>query len=523
MLAATLSLALALSVWAGAPRLDSDGAKAWPQLREQAASLGVAAPEAPEIRTSSAKDPAAAPSQAPGAKSAVLLQGFHWLSHQASPWWDVIAAKAPDIAAAGFDFVWLPPSSASASDEGYLPNRWYAQDSKYGAKAQLKQAIAALHSGGVGALADLVLNHRVGTADWADFTDPAWGPEAVCSGDEWPGARGHPDTGLGYGAGRDIDHTQPFVQKDIKDWMNWLKREIGYDGWRYDFARGYGPQYLAMYNDATSPAFAVVEVWDNLDVNNYDAHRKQLCDYLDSVNGRVSAFDFTTKGVLQQAVGSGEYWRLRDSQGKPPGLIGRRPAKAVTFLDNHDTGPSMGRPGQNNWPFPQIEVRSQGGGAYTNGMGQNNWPFPQIEVRSQGGSAHTKGTGQNTWLILQTESRPQSGSAHTRGTGQNNWPFPGDKVMEGYAYILTHPGVPCVYWPHFFDWGLRDEIQALVRLRKSAGINSESQVAILAADQGRYAAVIDGKVAVKIGWLDWSPGPGWTPAASGKNYAVWTK
>src|SRR5262249_51234379 len=30
--------------------------------------------------------------------------------------------------------------------------------------------------------------------------------------------------------------------------------------------------------------------------------------------------------------------------------------------------------------------------------------------------------------------------------------FPGKKAAMGYAYILTHPGVPCVYWSHFFDW-----------------------------------------------------------------------
>ena len=165
-----------------------------------------------------------------------------------------------------------------------------------------------------------------------------------------------------------------------------------------------------MYNDATAPAFSVVEVWDDFDINNPDAHRQKLCDYIDSVggNGR-SAFDFTTKAVLQQAVGAGEYWRLKDAQGKPAGLIGWWPTKAVTFLDNHDTGASTG------------------------------------------------------------------------GTGENMWPFPSDHIMEGYAYILTHPGVPCVYWPHFFDWGLHDQIKALIQLRKSAGINSASQVSVQAA------------------------------------------
>ena len=32
-----------------------------------------------------------------------------------------------------------------------------------------------------------------------------------------------------------------------------------------------------------------------------------------------------------------EYWRLKDGQGNPPGLIGWWPSRAVTFLENHDT------------------------------------------------------------------------------------------------------------------------------------------------------------------------------------------
>lgn len=32
-----------------------------------------------------------------------------------------------------------------------------------------------------------------------------------------------------------------------------------------------------------------------------------------------------------------EYWRLRDSSGKPPGVMGWWPSRAVTFLENHDT------------------------------------------------------------------------------------------------------------------------------------------------------------------------------------------
>lgn len=32
-----------------------------------------------------------------------------------------------------------------------------------------------------------------------------------------------------------------------------------------------------------------------------------------------------------------EYWRLRDSTGKPAGLLGWWPSRSVTFLENHDT------------------------------------------------------------------------------------------------------------------------------------------------------------------------------------------
>lgn len=41
--------------------------------------------------------------------------------------------------------------------------------------------------------------------------------------------------------------------------------------------------------------------------------------------------------TLQEAV-KGQFWRLRDPQGKPPGVMGWWPSRAVTFIDNHDTG-----------------------------------------------------------------------------------------------------------------------------------------------------------------------------------------
>jgi alpha-amylase len=101
----------------------------------------------------------------------------------------------------------------------------------------------------------------------------------------------------------------------------------------------------------------------------------------------------------------------------------------------------------------------------------------------------------------------------------------GDEVLQAYAYILTHPGLPCVFWVHFFDYGeaVEEKIRSLIRIRKAAGLGRESRVTIAAADGGRYAAIVDGKVAVKLGPGPWDPGRGWNVATDGNDYAVWTR
>lgn len=49
---------------------------------------------------------------------------------------------------------------------------------------------------------------------------------------------------------------------------------------------------------------------------------QKLCDWLNASNKTCTAFDFPTKGILQEAIKKNELWRLKDSKGKPPGLMG---------------------------------------------------------------------------------------------------------------------------------------------------------------------------------------------------------
>ncbi len=51
--------------------------------------------------------------------------------------------------------------------------------------------------------------------------------------------------------------------QDIKAWLSWLRSDVGFDGWRFDFVKGYGGHHVREYIEATDPALAVGEFWDD--------------------------------------------------------------------------------------------------------------------------------------------------------------------------------------------------------------------------------------------------------------------
>ncbi|CAI8606312.1 unnamed protein product [Vicia faba] len=279
-----------------------------------------------------------------------------------------------------------------------------------------------------------------------------WDVSYICSTDVQFKGTGNPDTGEDWKGAPDIDHTNPKVQQELSDWMNWLKTEVGFVGWRLDMVVGYAPRFTKIYVEKTSPDFAVGELYRGVELGsdgkplaNQDAHRETLVNWVNDAGGVVTTFDFTTKMILGAAV-EGELWRMKDANGKPPGMIGIMPSNAVTFVDNHDTG------------------------------------------------------------------------------SQKLWPFPSDKVMLGYVYILTHPGHPTIFYDHYIEWGLMEPIKKLIAIRKRNGITATSSVNILAAEGDLYMAKIDDKIIVKIGpKLDLGnllPSNA-VVATDGQDYAVW--
>lgn len=406
------------------------------------------------------------PSPPPGSRRAegsgheILLQAFNWESANSGNWWGEVEAAAADIASAGFSVVWLPPPTASVSRQGYMPTDLYNLNSSYGSSDNLRRCIKALQSGGVKVLADIVINHRCAQKQdaqgvWNVFGGKlAWDAHAVV-GDDWKfKGKGANSSGDSFGAAPNIDHSAAEVKSGLSEWLQWMRSETGFDGWRLDFARGYGGEHAGDYVDASGPDFVVAEFWDALAyrhgvaLKNQDPHRGRTVNWMKAAGGSCTAFDMTTKGILHQAFESGDLSRLKDSEGKPPGVLGWWPSHACTFLENHDTGSTQG-----------------------------------------------------------------------------HWRFPKKRVEAGHAYIMTHPGTPCVFWDHWKDAKLAPVISTLMNLRLKHGLHCRSTVEIHEADKELYVAETDEKVLVKIGSATWQPKPssGWTESPSGNAWTVYER
>merc|ERR1712159_553928 len=120
-------------------------------------------------------------------------------------------------------------------------------------------------------MCDIVINHRCGdTRDsagrWNIFHGGGhkglgdklnWKGWAVVKGSLFAdGTCKHGPTGEMYDAAPVIDHQNEAVREGLTEWMRWLKDEIGFSAWRFDFVKGYGPQFVKGYCDRTQPAWA---------------------------------------------------------------------------------------------------------------------------------------------------------------------------------------------------------------------------------------------------------------------------
>lgn len=300
----------------------------------------------------------------------VMLQGFYWDSYNDTKWTN-LTSQADELSKY-FNLIWVPQSGwcNSTTDMGYYPRYWFNQNSAFGTEQELRTMISTFKAKGTGIIADVVVNHKNGVYQWCDFANETvkgkntgktysvtWdntGYTQICNNDEANTAtkseakgkiKGAADTGLGDTGCRDLDHTNPTTQQNIKTYEDFLLNEMGYTGFRYDFVKGYDPKYIKMYNEASKPKFSVGEYWQgSVTASKKDDHPfGGVKDWVEATDKTSAAFDFPMKYLIKGAFNDGN-WKLLATNYTTSTLVGIEPQYAVTFIDNHDTGEPHNNP-----------------------------------------------------------------------------------------------------------------------------------------------------------------------------------
>lgn len=292
----------------------------------------------------------------------VMLQGFYWDSYNDTKWTN-LTSQADELSKY-FSLIWVPQSGwcNSTTNMGYYPIYWFDQRSAFGTEQELRTMISTFKKKGTGIIADVVVNHKNGVSKWCDFANETvkgkntgktysvtWDYTQICKDDEANTAtkseakgkiKGAADTGLGDTGCRDLDHTNDKTQQNIKTYEDFLLNEMGYTGFRYDFVKGYDPQYIKMYNEASKPKFSVGEYWHGAvtTASKKDDHPfGGVKDWVEATGKTSAAFDFPMKYLIKGAFNDGN-WKLLATNYTTSTLVGIEPQYAVTFIDNHDTG-----------------------------------------------------------------------------------------------------------------------------------------------------------------------------------------
>lgn len=395
--------------------------------------------------------------------SGVMLQGFSWDSYNESQW--KVLEKQADELKGYIDLVWLPQSGKcmeATQVMGYMPYYYFNQNSSFGSEAELRSLITKFKAAGIGAIADVVINHR-NTDGW--FTFPAetykgvtyqmqstdicknddGGTTATQAATDGVSLSQNNDEGTDFGGCRDIDHKSENVQKVIKAYLKYLKDDLGYTGFRYDMVKGFDGSHVADYNDATGVEYSVGEYWDGND---------KIESWINRTNKKSAAFDFQFRYNVRDAVNgaangkvttSSDWSKLHSNDNLMHDANYRR--YAVTFVENHDT--------------------------------------------------------------------------QKRSESEQNDPLRKDTIAAN-AYMLAMPGTPCIFQPHWNAY--KSEIKEMIAARKYAGITNMSNYANKQSKKTLYVNEVTGtkhKLLVAVGndADKYAGETGYTKILSGYHYA----
>jgi len=292
----------------------------------------------------------------------VMLQTFYWdcpsVEKKEFQWWNYISREIPSLAQAGFTALWLPPVHKAANlfgpSMGYDPYDFYDLgefDQKgtiptwFGTRKELEALIETAHKHRLSLIADMVLNHNSG-ADaqevnpisnqprWTVFNPKSgkfarnWESFHPCMYESWDE--------MAFGDMPDLSHRNPHVYKELLELSRWLIEDIGFDGFRFDFVKGYGAntitaiqEYRYMRNGQYFRPYGVAEFWDGARaIENW----VNLANFSNS--NPVDAFDFPLRELLKGLCD--QYGFNLRSLVQGDSVLKAQPQTTVTFVENHD-------------------------------------------------------------------------------------------------------------------------------------------------------------------------------------------
>ncbi|KAK4360716.1 hypothetical protein RND71_019668 [Anisodus tanguticus] len=293
------------------------------------------------------------------AKKLVAFQGFNWESWRRQ-WYLELASKAADLSQCGITAVWLSLPTESVAPQGKLawgPEEIVCDDPNFQGRRNPSSGMNSLHETyGIVLLISHTLLPDEKVYKNIKILESSY--NVVCAIlDNLEYMEINTVIGALSNLFSSLHHKLPISAFDIslivyaieqhailvshifvQSLIKATTKAISANG-----LLGFSGGYIKEYIEASNPAFSIGEYWDSLAYEggnlcyNQDAHRQRIVNWINATGGSSSAFDVTTKGILHSALHN-QYWRLIDPRGKPTGVMGWWLSRAVTFLENHDTG-----------------------------------------------------------------------------------------------------------------------------------------------------------------------------------------
>jgi glycosidase len=391
----------------------------------------------------------------------VMIQGFYWDVTPGGVWYDTLRSKADLLKRAGISAIWLPPVYKSDNQDGvgYLPYDFYDLGeydntggnvtsgigrfipTRYGTYSQLAEMIAEYKRLNFQVYADIVFNHRGGGIKERNPFMPVPCPPGGTSGDStftlFP---------LTNGSGRltaNYNHFYPNAAVNPNNTSNYCSSS--HFGFYQFYTNDFG-QDIALHNNVGNnlPMGDSMIVWGNwlknrlqLDGFRIDFvkgfHPEYYKRWVDGVAERTAPNVPPNKFVVAELY-DGDINRLRSWLN----WVNENGTNPRTSLFDFNLYFGMKDVFQN----PNADIRTlQGRGLFNNGV-------PPTQVVT---FVENHDFDRNNYLGV--PSLPDHN------------PFVINKHLA-YAYILSTEGYPCIWWRDYFIYGLRDDINKLLAVRK---------------------------------------------------------